>query len=481
MFSTTKTVSLAMLSVFCCVSLRTFATNTVESPSHYTVSVDPKLTELRVTACFPSEPPSSISASSPRAASFLQQVRVGKRKETGLRARGDRIRLQGWGPDRCIEYSVDVRAAAQSSRSHRYQRSSPAVLLPAGTWLWLPTEQHPFKAIELRFVLPAGMAVSAPWHLIERTQHRTVYRIGQTPNEWPVLVAIGRFKVESIEVPGAVLRLAALDGWPPAQEDSVRAWIRHGALSVTKLYGRFPIPSPQVLVVPIGATSEPVPWGQVLRGGSPAAQLYIDQTRPSEEFIHDWTLVHELSHMVLPYIRHTEPWLYEGIATYYQNVLQARMGTLSEHRAWQKLHEGFQRGLSGTSREITLADAAESMHRTGAYMRVYWSGAAIALLADLKLRRRGQSLDRALSDLQKCCLPSNRKWTAKQITEKLDELTDSHVFSDLYAQYVYADAFPDLKVAYDQLGLMVKNDTLHLNDSAPLAQVRKAITQTAPP
>jgi predicted metalloprotease with PDZ domain len=119
------------------------------------------------------------------------------------------------------------------------------------------------------------------------------------------------------------------------------------------------------------------------------------------------------------------------------------------------------------------------MRRDAAFMRVYWSGAAIALLADLKLRRRGQSLDQALSDLQRCCLQSNRKWAAKEIMDKLDELTGTRIFSDLYTRYVHADAFPDLTAAYRHLGLLTKNDTFRLDDSAPLAHVRNAITLKA--
>ena len=476
-----KVLRLALLSLLTCITATTFATSKPENLPHYTIVVDSELTELRVTACFPGKLPSALSASDQRAASFLQPTRIGPRTEIDPIARESRISPKSWEPDGCTAYRVDLRAAALATRAHRYRRRSSAVLLPAGTWLWLPTEQSRFDAIELRFELPTGMAISAPWELVQRSQNRTVYRIGQTPNEWSVLVAIGRFQLESIEVPGAMLRLAVLDGRPPADMDNVRAWIRHGALSVTKLYGRFPIPSPQVMVIPIGAKSESVPWGQVLRGGSPAAQLYIDQTRPLREFIVDWTLVHELCHMVLPYVGHAEPWLYEGIATYYQNVLQARAGTLSERRAWQKLHEGFERGLHDTNQELTLADASESMHRTGAYMRVYWSGAAIALLADLTLRRRGQSLDGALSKLQRCCLPSNRKWTARELMDTLDKLTDSRVFSDLYAQHTQAVTFPDLTEAYLQLGLQVNDDTLHFDDTAPSAHIRIAITQKTQP
>jgi hypothetical protein len=382
---------------------------------------------------------------------------------------------EGQSHNDCVEYGVDLEAAAKVVRVPKVRHLGKDVLLTTDSWLWLPAESQSNTEIELSFMLPEGISVSTPWQLIERGPRRTLYRTMIALQQPPALMAMGHFRVASIEVPGSSLRLAILNGSPPVDSDGIQTWIRHGARAVAGLYGRFPLPSPQILVVPIGPWSEPVPWGQVLRGGSPAAHLFIDQTRPLEAFIDDWTLVHELSHMVLPAIRHSDPWLYEGIATYYQNVLQARSAVLSEQEAWQKLHEGFQRGIRQTRSGISLEEASRSMMRERAFMRVYWSGAAIALLADLELRQENQSLDQALSALHQCCLSSNRKWTGAEIMQKLDELTHTEVFSRLYDAYFHSDEFPDLDSAYRQLGLVVDKGSIRFADSAPLAQIRRAI------
>jgi hypothetical protein len=312
--------------------------------------------------------------------------------------------------------------------------------------------------------------------MLEHDRQFTLYRLGRTPYDWRALVAIGEIETGSVQVPGSTLRLAVVDGSPPVKIDEIRTWIRRGALSVASIYEQFPISSPQVLVVPIGPWSEPVPWGQVLRGGGPSVQLFIDQTRPLDEFIEDWTLVHELSHMVLPLINYDEPWLYEGVATYYQNILRARSGELSERQAWQKHHEGFQRGKKGTRRGTTLAEASKNMMRTHAFMRVYWSGTAMALLADVHLRQQNNSLDRALWDLKQCCLPSNRQWTSLELMEELDRLTRTKTFTRLYERHVHSDKFPDLTDAYEQLGLVVENGHVSFDNDAALAQIRRDIT-----
>jgi predicted metalloprotease with PDZ domain len=231
--------------------------------------------------------------------------------------------------------------------------------------------------------------------------------------------------------------------------------------------------------VPIGDGREPVPWGEVQRGGGDAVHLYINQRLPAEEFMADWVLVHELSHLLHPVIDSPDRWLSEGIASYYQNVLRARAGLNSAHVAWNRLHAGFERGIGATSRGRSLAEASETMMRDRSFMRVYWSGAAIALLADVELRRRSagaQSLDTALAAFRRCCLPAERSWSAGELMQKLDQLTGVTVFMDLYREHVDADEFPELGALYRQLGLQSMSATsLRLDPTAPGAAICEAI------
>ena len=53
--------------------------------------------------------------------------------------------------------------------------------------------------------------------------------------------------------------------------------------------------------------------------------------------------------MLMPYISSRDRWLSEGLASYYQNVLRARDGRLTDTQAWQLLYEGFQRGKKNTN------------------------------------------------------------------------------------------------------------------------------------
>ena len=239
----------------------------------------------------------------------------------------------------------------------------------------------------------------------------------------------------------------------------------------------------QLVVVPGARGNEPVPWAYVLRGGAPAAHFFINQRRPLAEFLSDWTAVHELSHLLLPYVRPEDAWLSEGTASYYQNVLRARAGMIPVGEAWQKLHSGFRRGMKSMP-GVTLADATERMFRDGAFMRVYWEGAAMMLLADQRLRSRtggAQSLDSALARLRTCCLSPDTGWQARELFAKLDELTQTRVFGELYEAHVASAAFPPVADAYRLLGLELEDEgeSIHMLDAAPEIAFRDAIMRAS--
>lgn len=449
-------------------------------PHLYTVTASPDLQTLSVRACFESPAPSSLVTSNRRAREFLRNpVREYQGGAQKLRMQRRALSLSGVNAGDCIRYQVDVRKALAAPKEERIaQMIGSDLTIRGGAWLWRPRYVSPENDIEIRFELPDGIYASVPWQPVGNRRNETVYRVGGTPVGWDTRTAFGAFKIHYVEVPGSVLRVAILDGSPKANTRMVNGWLDEAATAVTTLYGRFPVPSPQVLVLPWEPVGEPVPWGQVIRGGAPSTLFVIDQRRPAKEFHDDWTAAHELSHMLLPYVRRSDAWLSEGVASYYQNVLRARAGMISEETAWKKLHAGFQRGIDGTRGNQTLRNATEKMRAENNFMRVYWSGAAIALLADIRLREQTgnvHSMDTALAALQECCLPSDRIWSAREVFEKLDELTGSHAFKSLYQKHANGRSFPDLSDAYEKLGLSVRNDSLVISAAQPYSGVRAEI------
>ena len=297
----------------------------------------------------------------------------------------------------------------------------------------------------------------------------------RTPASWSSRIAVGRFPVQRLVVTGTEVRLSTIGELLPDQREAIMQWVRETAECVASIIGRFPQDQPQILVVAIGERSEAVPWAHVMRGGGVAAEFFIDETRPISEFRSDWTATHELSHMLLPSVSSRDRWLSEGLASYYQNVLRARDGRLTEEQAWQKLHSGFERGKRAT-RGDSLAKATRSGR--GATMRIYWSGAAIMLKADSRLRELSggrQSVDTALLSLQDCCFEEGRNWRAQELFGELDRLTGYTVFMDLFHQHVPDDEFPDMSWTYAQLGIVPRSASMDLNLDAPLSRIRYQI------
>jgi hypothetical protein len=446
----------------------------------YTVSIDEPLTAISVRACFDGKPPVYLVSESLDAAAALDEVSAdGTRKH--LEPNGAELKLGGLPDGACVSYRADLsRAARRNERGgDPLRRVGHDLITDLGIWFWRPQSLDPGEDIEVRFDLPAGISASAPWQPVIAADGARAYRVGHSPYDWPAKVVFGHFQEMQIEVPGAMLRVALLEGSPAVEPGLVRAWLARAAGAVATLYGKFPVTQAQLVVVPGARGNEPVPWAYVLRGGAPAAHFFINQRRPLSEFLSDWTAVHELSHLLLPYIRPEDAWLSEGTASYYQNVLRARAGMIPVSEAWQKLHSGFRRGMKSMP-GLTLADATERMFRDGAFMRVYWEGAAIMLLADQRLRSRtggAQSLDSALARLRACCLSPDAGWQARELFAKLDELTQTGVFGELYEAHVASAAFPPVADAYRLLGLELEEEgaSIHMLDAAPEIAYRDAI------
>jgi hypothetical protein len=440
----------------------------------YRVSVDEALTRMDVNACLaPGASVHTLTSGSRRAMPFL----IDDSLSADLRpsADGRQLRRTASADTDCFSYAVDLSAAVAEDDWRIASRYGDDLLMRATLWLWRPRALAPNEDIEVRFALPQGFNVSVPWAPAATAQDPgPVYRVGTTPFDWPARTAIGRFDVQRLDVAGARLRLAALHGTDSAR---MARWLSEAAGAVGTLYGAFPLRSPQVLVVPLGHQSDAVPWAQVVRGGGAAALFFVDQRRPLEEFRDDWTATHEFSHMLLPYLGRDHAWLSEGLASYYQNVLRARAGMLDEASAWERMQAGFERGRA-QQRHGTLAYLSREMYSERAYKRVYWSGAAYWLEADVALRRESagtRSLDTVLAALRECCLPASAMWTGPQLLERLDALGDTRLFTSLARQYLAAREFPDMSPIYDDLGVRVRGDHVSLDDDAAGAGWRRGI------
>ncbi|MEX2496906.1 MAG: hypothetical protein WD448_12500 [Woeseia sp.] len=451
-------------------------------PHDYRVAINEDMSRMSVEARF-SAPVDNVSAAAGDAGRFLLDARdcSDGYGDSAIRLRNRRMMLPVGGI-RCISYTVDMRAAADSVRHNRSLASHNVVVSPA-LWLWRPKVSGNAEIL-VRFDLPPDIRVAVPW---PREGLADSFRLRASPESAHAPAVFGSFAYREIAVPGAILRVSMLSGGEKTgmtmDENSIAEWLRATATGVSLAYGRFPNPSPQIVVVPVDRrqqvrSSSAVPFGRVVRDGGEAVELFVDPRQTMKAFLQDWTATHEFSHLMLPYIEREHRWVSEGFAQYYGNVLLARAGTYDALTAWQKLHDGLERGRRSrpelSPNEVTARGAADGR------MKIYWSGAAIALMADVTLRERSggaMTLDDVMGRLRDCCLPSTRTWTAPELFATLDSLADSDVFMPLYRRYANTAGFPDTRPLFERLGLTVADQKVRLRRGAELQHIRSAITE----
>jgi hypothetical protein len=405
-----------------------------------------------------------------------------------------------WRAGECLSYRADLHAIAQEHKPDVGWQMGEDFIAAPQLWLLRPDAQGDVDA-EASIDLPVGWSISAPWRelmpssvtaeikkqpSLAALSTKRYFRIPNTPPDWSAAVAFGRFTEERIALPGGALRLTVLHGADSGERAKLRAWLDRISRAVLSAYGGLPLPEVQVLVIPVGQLGQrarspdnpqAVHFGQSIRGQGNALELLVDPSRPAEEFADDWTAVHELSHLMHPYLGDRGTWLAEGLATYYQNVLRARSGMLTPAQAWDRLYQGFKRGAKTQSDE-TLEQIAQDMHRSHAYQRVYWAGAAYWLTVDRDLRRASagrMNLETALSRFRDCCLPAYQEWKPEDFVTRLDALAGTQIFGSRYREFAAMRQFPDWEKLYSDLGIRDGGEHLAFVADAKDASIREAI------
>jgi hypothetical protein len=420
---------------------------------------------VEVNACFDGEAPNRL-ARHQKAAAHTDWIRYrGRILPPG---HGDHLQLPPLPDHACVSWRVRLGEAADAGNHRVARRSGGALLTASSLWFWSPAGD---RRAEVTVRTDPGQAFSAPWPQREDG----IWTPVQGPPWWSSRTVFGDFRTDQVTLHGGRLDVALAGEFNAAQRADMGRWLARAAESVSPVLGRFPRDRVQVIVVPSGPRNEPVPWAHVLRGGGPAVEFFVDLDRPLAEFDRDWTATHEFSHLLLPYVAWNDRWLSEGLASYYQNVLRARDGRLTEREAWQALHEGFARGRAATG-DDTLAAAARS--GWGATMRVYWAGAALALEADVRLRdasRGTVNLDTALRRFNDCCVKPGGTWRAADLLGELERRTGLGVFEDLRRRYPRMRGFPRLESVYGMLGLRPQGGQIRLLGDVPAGSLRREI------
>ena len=353
----------------------------------------------------------------------------------------------------CVAYGLQLPALPKG----RFQ-----VVLPHNVAVFDPNQIIFLRGGESAKVsLVGNVPVSHPW----RSQNGELW-VDPSPRSSTAQVVLGAF--HEVEVAG----LSKPGAFVGAQRHvpKLSTWLGEIVAQAGTGYP-FPNPNLQIMMFEVPQKGpSPVPFGHVIRNQGESVRLFVDAEASLADLRRDWTVAHELAHLKLPYVSGSGRWISEGFASYYQNVLQARIGHYTEVEAWQRMTGSFERAAE-VGRDMSPNGSTERPFWKARLM-IYWSGAALALLIDSELRQLGSSLDAALATLT---LPSRRGWDTEQLFAQLDRNTGFDVFTRLYLEHGDRVGMPDTGEVLTALGIVGTGDGVSLSNSARLSEIRQKI------
>jgi len=285
--------------------------------------------------------------------------------------------------------------------------------------------------------------------------------------------AFDRLPTTPINVGGGTLNVAFAPGDFALPRSALMAWLETSAKAVSVYFGKFPVASARILIVP-------VPGRDVQRGTTfgyrgAAIRLAVGRDATEADLRDDWMAVHEMTHLALPDVRDPHLWLAEGLAVYVEPIARVQAGDLTAAKVWGDMVRDMKQGLP--------KQGDRGLDFTPSWGRTYWGGAMFCLLADIDMRKQTGNrigLQQSLRGILAAGGDHEQDWPVARIFAAADKATGTTVLADLYAKMRAAPDAPDLEALWRELGIASGDGKVTFDDAAPLAAIRRAIT-TVPP
>jgi hypothetical protein len=128
-------------------------------------------------------------------------------------------------------------------------------------------------------------------------------------------------------------------------------------------------------------------------------------------------------------------------------------------------------------------DGDQGLDRTFTWGRRYWGGAMFWLHVDLEIRRRSGGA-RSLDDVLRAVLVDGGnvtlRWDVARLARVAESATGTTALSDIYDDWSGKAIAPDLGALWSSLGVRSdQTERITFDDSAPLATIRRDLTQKA--
>ena len=233
------------------------------------------------------------------------------------------------------------------------------------------------------------------------------------------------------------VRFVYEDHFSPEEKLKLEEWINFTSEAAQEVLGEFPFDlsyhfhredSAGVAVV----------FGHTARTDSThAAHFYVDPTYSMDDLKADWIAPHEISHLAIPRLPKRHLWFYEGFATYMSRQVMIKTGIYTPAEVDSINHARIVNVKSSFETSSQLQVVTDSLIENHNWASVYWIGASFFVQADKQLRSAGKGpLVDVLKEFQVCCHKTGL--TIDELIASFDTISESTLFSELYAHYTTA-------------------------------------------
>jgi hypothetical protein len=256
----------------------------------------------------------------------------------------------------------------------------------------------------------------------------------------------------------------------PSRADLLR-WVSRASEAVCAYYGKFPVPHVNLNVHVRGSAGAHA--GTTYPEGGGLIRISVGKDTSVAQLEEDWMLTHEMIHLAFPEMAEDHHWIEEGISVYVEPIARVQAGQLSAERMWSDVVRDMPQGEP--------ANGDRGLDNTHTWGRTYWGGAMFCLVADVRIRKQTAS-HKGLQDALRGILAAGgnitQDWEIERALAVGDKATGTTVLIDLYHGMRNQPDAVDLAAMWKEMGIeRAPNGVVQLNASAPLANVRAAITQ----
>jgi hypothetical protein len=178
-------------------------------------------------------------------------------------------------------------------------------------------------------------------------------------------------------------------------------------------------------------------------------------------------------HLSFPSMADEHHWIEEGIAVYVEPIARIQARQMNAEQMWSDLIRDMPKGLPQTG--------DKGLDHTHTWGRTYWGGALFCFVADVEIRRQTHN-KKGLQDALRGILDAGgditHDWELSEALKTGDRVTGTTVLSDLYRKWKDQAVAVDLASMWKELGIAADGKSVRVVEDAPLAAVRRAITES---